>query len=182
MFRDEDIQKASRLLRKAKNVVVFTGAGISKESGIPTFRGKDGLWNKYRAEDLATPYAFSQDPKKVWEWYDWRRKLISKANPNPAHLVIAEMENFFPKLSVITQNVDGFHKRAGSRNITELHGNIWRAKCIDEDRIFDFDEFPLKEIPPKCKCGSLIRPDVVWFGEAMPLSEIKKGIFLGRGM
>ena len=180
MAQDEEIVEACRLLSRAKNVVVFTGAGISAESGIPTFRGKDGMWEKYRAEELATWSAFEQDPKKVWEWYDWRRQLISKADPNPAHSVIAEMEDYYPNLSVITQNVDGIHKRAGNRNIIELHGNVWRANCLEEGRTFDFYEVPLRQLPPRCECGSLIRPDVVWFGEAMPMKEVTKAFSFAK--
>jgi NAD-dependent deacetylase len=173
MENEEKIIEAAKLLSKTKKVVVFTGAGISAESGIPTFRGKDGMWEKYRVEDLATPYAFERDPKKVWEWYDWRRGLIEKGGPNPAHFMIAEMEKHFPEFWVITQNVDGLHRKAGSKNIIEIHGNLWRAKCQKEGIIFDFIDVPLKEVPPRCKCGSLIRPDVVWFGEALPISEMK---------
>jgi NAD-dependent deacetylase len=174
MENEEKIIEVAKLLSQAKNVVVFTGAGISAESGIPTFRGKDGMWEKCRVEDLATPYAFERDEKKVWEWYDWRRGLIEKGGPNPAHEVIAEMENHFPEYTIITQNVDGLHRRAGSKNIIELHGNLWRAKCIKEGKVFEFFDVPLKEIPPRCQCGSLIRPDVVWFGEALPITEMKK--------
>lgn len=180
MGQNEKIEKACRLLCNAKTVIVFTGAGISAESGIPTFRGKDGMWEKYRAEELATPSAFERVPKKVWEWYDWRRKLINRGGPNPAHQVIAEMEDYFPKLSVITQNVDGLHRKAGNRNMIELHGNIWRAKCLGGCGAFDFFVVPLKEIPPKCRCGSLIRPDVVWFGEAMPMHEVIKAFSLAE--
>ncbi len=180
MNHDEKIAEAAKVLAHSKNVVVFTGAGVSSESGIPTFRGEDGLWENYRAEELATPYAFAQNPEKVWEWYDWRRQLIHKCKPNPAHKVIAEMESYFPKFYVITQNVDGLHKRAGNQNVIELHGNIWRAECPKEKRKFEFSEVPLKEIPPKCRCGSIIRPDVVWFGEAMPEEEVRKAFSLAE--
>ncbi len=174
------VTKAAKMLSQAKFVVVFTGAGISAESGIPTFRGEDGMWEKYRAEDLATPYAFKQDPKKVWEWYDWRRGLIEKGGFNYAHKTVAEMEGRFPEFWVITQNVDGLHRRAGSKNVIEIHGNLWRAKCQKEKRVFEFYDVPLKEVPPRCNCGSLIRPDVVWFGEALPISEIKKAYSLAE--
>ena len=180
MNHDETIAEAARVLAHSNNVVVFTGAGISSESGIPTFRGKDGLWENYRAEELATPYAFAQNPKKVWEWYDWRRQLIHKSEPNPAHKVIVEMESYFSKFCVITQNVDGLHKKAGNQNVIELHGNIWRAKCPKEERKFEFTEVPLKVIPPRCQCGSIIRPDVVWFGEAMPEEEVGKAFSLAE--
>jgi NAD-dependent deacetylase len=176
MLEDEKLEKAAGFLKKAQRVVVFTGSGISKESGIPTFRGKDGLWKNYRAEELATPHAFSNDPKKVWEWYDWRRQLISEAKLNPAHRTLAEMEKHYPDFTVITQNVDGLHKRAGSINIIELHGNLWRIRCPEEGRIYEFYEVPLKEIPPKCQCGSVIRPDVVWFGESLPQDELREAL------
>jgi NAD-dependent deacetylase len=156
-------------LRRAKSVVVITGAGISAESGVPTFRGPDGLWRQYRAEDLATPHAFQRDSRLVWEWYDWRRQLISEKEPNTGHVAIAAMEDFFEEFLLITQNVDGLHRKAGSTKLIEIHGNIWRVRCMAEGRVFLNDQVPLKEIPPRCDCGALIRPDVVWFGE--PLSE-----------
>jgi NAD-dependent deacetylase len=152
-----------------RSVVALTGAGISAESGVPTFRGRDGLWHNYRAEELATPYAFRHDPRLVWEWYNWRRSLIGACQPNAAHLVLAEMESHFYDFVIVTQNVDGLHRLAGSRNVLELHGNIWRMRCTRgcqphwEDRTD-----PLLEIPPCCPgCGALARPDVVWFGEAL---------------
>ena len=180
MSTNDHLAAAASILASANKVVVFTGAGISAESGIPTFRGKDGLWRNHRAEELATPHAFHSDPKKVWEWYDWRRRLIHDSEPNPAHVVIAEMEAHFPTFNLVTQNVDGLHKRAGSHNITELHGNLWRVRCMEEGRIFDFEEVPLKDIPPRCPCGALIRPDVVWFGEAMPVNEVSKAFSLAE--
>jgi len=159
-------------LSKAKSIAVITGAGISAESGVPTFRGADGLWKKYRAEELATPYAFKKDPKLVWEWYDWRRGLISKTSPNKGHLAIAEMESLIKDFTLITQNVDGLHRSAGSKNIIEIHGNLWRVKCIDHGHISYNMDVPLKEIPPHCHCGSIVRPDVVWFGESLSQSDI----------
>jgi NAD-dependent deacetylase len=173
MVEESDLEKTSMILKKSSKVVVLTGAGISKESGIPTFRGKDGLWKNYRAEELATPYAFETDPNKVWEWYDWRRDLISQAQPNPAHVTIAEMEKHFSDFIVISQNVDGLHKRAGSNNIIELHGNLWRVRCQKEGKRFDLLTVPLKEVPPRCRCGSIVRPDVVWFGESLPQDELR---------
>jgi NAD-dependent deacetylase len=161
----EIIQKTSRL-------VVLTGAGVSAESGMPTFRGEDGWWRNYRAEELATPTAFARDPKLVWEWYDMRRKIIHDCSPNPAHDTIAEMERYFENFLLITQNVDGLHRRAGNSKIIELHGNLWHVRCMDEGRTFDFMEVPLKNIPPTCDCGALIRPDVVWFGESLPREAI----------
>jgi NAD-dependent deacetylase len=151
-------------------VAVLTGAGVSEESGVPTFRGTGGLWRSYRAEHLATPQAFRRDPRLVWEWYDWRRGLIGACQPNAAHHTLVEMESQLDDFVLITQNVDGLHHLAGSQNVLELHGNIWRLRCTHncqppwEDRTF-----PLSEIPPRCPaCGALARPDAVWFGEALP--------------
>jgi NAD-dependent deacetylase len=160
------------MFKKDTSVVVLTGAGVSAESGMPTFRGEDGLWRNYRAEELATPAAFASDPELVWEWYDMRRKIIHDCTPNPAHKTIAQMEQYFDNFQLITQNVDGLHKRAGNSKIIELHGNLWRVRCVEEGKIFNFMEVPLKNIPPSCDCGSLIRPDVVWFGESLPRDAI----------
>jgi len=154
-------------LKESKDVAVLTGAGISAESGVPTFRGKDGLWRQYRAEELATPQAFAANPKLVWEWYDWRRSIIHPLSPNAAHLTIAKLEKYYDKFTVITQNVDGLHAKAGSKNIIELHGNIWKVQCIVEGNVMENYEVPLKEIPPKCKCNALLRPYIVWFGEPL---------------
>jgi NAD-dependent deacetylase len=157
-------------LSKAEELVVLTGAGVSQESGVPTFRGEEGLWKQYRAEELATWRAFEGDPKLIWSWYDYRRQLISDAEPNPAHSAIAELERGFPRFSLITQNTDGLHQRAGSRAPIELHGNVWRARCTSDQTVFDILESPLKEIPPLCeRCGALLRPDVVWYGEPLPV-------------
>jgi len=151
----------------AKRVVAITGAGISAESGVPTFRGEDGLWRNYRAEELATPRAFERDPKLVWEWYDWRRGIIGKARPNAGHEALVRMENFYSQFTLITQNVDGLHRKAGSRNVIEIHGNLWRVRCTKEQETFYLEDVPLGEIPPRCSCGALVRPDVVWFGESL---------------
>ena len=161
----EEALKAIRQ-RRPRRVVVFTGAGVSAESGIPTFRGEGGLWRSFRAEDLATPHAFARDPKLVWEWYEWRRGLVRDAQPNDAHRAIARLENAV----VVTQNVDGLHTRGGSHDVVELHGNIFRARCMREHTTRDaFDAF--SEMPPRCECGALLRPDVVWFGEPLPPEE-----------
>ncbi len=163
-----------RTLSSAKCVVVITGAGISAESGVPTFRGEDGLWKNYRAEELATPWAFKKDPALVWQWYDWRRGIIGKAKPNPGHFTIAKMEKFYPEFTLITQNVDGLHRKAGSENVIEIHGNLWRVRCVEEGKTFYLNDVPLKEIPPRCSCGALVRPDVVWFGESLDPQLISK--------
>ncbi len=167
------------VLQEASRVAVLTGSGISAESGIPTFRGEEGLWKKYRPEELATPTAFSQDPKLVWEWYDWRRGIIGHKEPNPGHKVIARWEETFPTVSLITQNIDGFHQKAGSKNVWELHGNIWKLRCTEEGTITENYETPLKEIPPLCpNCGALLRPHVVWFGESLSPTILQKSIQL----
>jgi len=153
-------------LRNAKKIVVVTGAGISQESGIPTFRGKDGLWKKHDPMKLATIDAFYDDPRLVWEWYEDRRKNILSAKPNPGHTAIAELEKF-AKVVVLTQNIDGLHQKSGSTSVLELHGSIIRIKCT----VCDFkDEISsrFEELPPRCKCGEILRPDVVWFGESLP--------------
>lgn len=160
-------------LAAAKNVTVLTGAGISAESGVPTFRDAQiGLWAKYSPEELATPRAFRRNPRLVWEWYAWRRKLVADAKPNPAHLALAEMEPLFPQFQLITQNVDGLHQRAGSQRVIELHGNITRTKCFDEDTLISNWE-DADDVPPQCpNCGGPLRPDVVWFEEALPETEL----------
>ena len=156
-------------LGSARSLVVLTGAGVSCESGVPPFRGEDGLWEKHRAEDLATWEAFETDPELVWRWYEYRRRLIAEVEPNPAHRAIAELESAFGRFALVTQNVDDLHGKAGSTNPVELHGNIWRGRCIKEHTVVDLSETPLPEIPPHCTaCGSLLRPDVVWFGEPLP--------------
>ncbi len=158
----------------ADRFVVFTGAGVSQESGVPTFRGRDGLWNDYSAEDLATAEAFDRDPELVWSWYDYRRQIIADAEPNPAHHAIADLEDVLPDVVLITQNVDGLHRRAGSGEPIELHGNIWRVRCTKELTVNDFDEVPLRDNPPRCRaCGALLRPDVVWFGEPLPVKAFE---------
>ncbi len=164
-----EISEVAQAIREAERIVVFTGAGISAESGVPTFRGKDGLWKQYRPEELATPQAFARDPKLVWEWYNWRRELIAPLEPNDGHRFVAALEKICPDLVVVTQNIDGLHKKAGSTRIEEVHGNIWKVRCTQEGTITENTQVPLPEIPPRCpRCGALLRPNVVWFGEALP--------------
>jgi NAD-dependent deacetylase len=152
-----------------RRVVALTGAGVSTESGVPTFRGPGGLWRDYRPEDLASPEAFARDPVRVWEWYAWRRECIARATPNPAHRALAAMEEALPDFLLITQNVDGLHSQAGSRRVIELHGSLWRMRCVREGRVWEDRRVPLPELPPRCPaCGALARPDVVWFGEPLP--------------
>jgi len=159
-------------LRRAQRVTVLTGAGISAESGVPTFRGEGGLWRTYRAEELATPEAFVRDPKLVWEWYDYRRQVVSKAEPNAGHSALVDLESRFAEFLLVTQNVDNLHRRAGSRSVAELHGNLFRARCTREGTIREDLPCPIPEIPPVCGCGALLRPDVVWFGESLPVEQI----------
>lgn len=167
------IERAVDAIRRARprNVVVMTGAGVSADSGIPTFRGAGGLWRNFRPEDLATPGAFRRDPALVWEWYEWRRDLIRKAQPNAAHEAIARLTDAV----VVTQNVDGLHARAGSKNIVELHGNIFRVRCTREGTRRVREE-PFASLPPHCECGALLRPDVVWFGEELPAEAIANAV------
>jgi NAD-dependent deacetylase len=155
-------------LRDARRVLVLTGAGISAESGVPTFRGAEGLWRQYRPEDLATADAFERDPRLVWEWYDWRRQRIAAAEPNAAHHALVALEARAPEFLLATQNVDGLHARAGSRRVRLLHGSLWHLRCIGCRRTTEDLRPSLPELPPRCACGSLCRPDVVWFGEALP--------------
>jgi len=155
-------------LRAAQRIVAFTGAGISAESGLSTFRDKQtGLWAKYRPEDLATPQAFQRNPRMVWEWYEWRRGVAANAEPNSGHHALAQIEAARPGFFLATQNVDGLHARAGSKNLVELHGNIRRTICFDHAHPAESWP-PTDEPPPRCAaCGSLLRPDVVWFGEPL---------------
>jgi NAD-dependent deacetylase len=164
----------STRIADASSMAVLTGAGVSAESGVPTFRGADGLWRRHRAEDLATPEAFARDPALVWEWYDWRRQLIAGCRPNPAHTAIAALEGRVPDFLLITQNVDGLHRRAGSRRLIELHGNLWRVRCPADGIVVENLEVPLAALPPRCACGAILRPDVVWFGEALPTDAIQR--------
>ena len=156
-------------LRTARHVTVLTGSGISAESGVPTFRdAQTGFWSKYDPQSLATPEAFAKDPKLVWDWYRWRRELISDAGPNPGHFALVEMETIVPKFSLITQNVDGLHRSAGSSNPIEIHGNIMRSRCTVEGVTIQEIDDAAGDLPRCPECGSLLRPDVVWFGESLP--------------
>lgn len=149
-------------------MTVLTGAGISAESGVPTFRGPGGLWRNHRPEDLATPGAFARDPLHSWEWYNWRRGVIATVQPNAGHTALARIEECFPCFTLVTQNVDGLHDRAGSRNILKVHGDIWTLRCTRCARAWRDLRPELPELPPKCECGALARPGVVWFGEGLP--------------
>jgi NAD-dependent deacetylase len=167
-------------LRRATRVVALTGAGISAESGVPTFRdAQSGLWAQYDPQELATAAAFRRNPSLVWDWYEWRRSLIAQAAPNAGHEALVAMEQKVPHFTLVTQNVDGLHRQAGSRNVLELHGNIVRNKCFSEETVVAAgDEVPGDDAgPPLCPhCGDRLRPDVVWFGEALPENELKEAI------
>lgn len=202
-----------RGLRNSRHIVAFTGSGVSAESGVPTFRdAQTGLWANFRPEELATPEAFRRDPRRVWEWYAWRRELVAKAHPNPAHRALCELEGTAPSVprirlqehlspnteemtehfpppqtqrrldafTLITQNVDGLHQQAGSRNVVELHGNISRTKCFEEDIVVEhWNESG--EVPPRCpQCGGLLRPDVVWFNESLPEVALNRALAASR--
>ncbi|MCD4782607.1 MAG: NAD-dependent deacylase [Candidatus Eremiobacteraeota bacterium] len=171
----DEITRAVEILKTAKTVAVLTGAGVSAESNIPTFRGEGGLWKKYRAEELATPEAFNRNPELVWEWYGYRQKLVLGCRPNPAHEVIEKMEDCFDDFLLITQNVDGLHRRAGSKKMLELHGNLFKSRCTVGRTILDFTlgDDPL----PKCEsCGALLRPHIVWFGESPDPMKIQLAV------
>ncbi len=174
MDTSRQIEEVRERLERARRPVALTGAGISAESGVPTFRGKDGLWRNYRAEELATPEAFRKDPKLVWEFYEWRRGLLSKVKPNRGHYALAELEKKKEEFAIITQNVDGLHSLAGSRNVVELHGNIWVVRCAVCGKEKEDRTVPMEEIPPRCSCGGLLRPGVVWFGEMLPVDALNK--------
>ena len=173
MFEGGIPPSLARTLRNARSVDALTGSGISAESGVPTFReAQTGLWESYDPIDLATPEAFERDPRLVWEWYEWRRGLVARAEPNSGHRALVELEARLSDFTLVTQNVDGLHERAGSVGVIELHGNITRSKCSEEDRIVAPGATELA--PPSCpNCGAPLRPDVVWFGETLPAEALK---------
>jgi NAD-dependent deacetylase len=148
-------------------IVALTGAGVSAESGLATFRGPGGLWEGHDPQELATPGAFARDPLLVWRFYAWRRARAAEAAPNPAHRALAALATARPETRVITQNVDGLHERAGTPSVLRLHGSLWRVRCVEEGREQE-DLRPELPLPPRCACGALLRPAVVWFGEGLP--------------
>ncbi len=171
-MNDPRLAELASRFRSGVRITVLTGAGVSAASGVPTFRGPNGLWKNFKPESLATPEAFQRDPKLIWEWYDWRRRILSTKKPNRAHEVLAAWSRRYPNFTLITQNVDGLHERAGSQNVIRFHGSIWEVLCYngcEESPPRWWDEtIPFSEIPPKCPhCGGLIRPGVVWFGEGI---------------
>jgi len=167
----DNIKQVQQLISDAKNITVLTGSGISAESGIPTFRSKDGIWNTYNVEKYSTPEGFKKDPKDVWEWYEDRREEMSSKEPNPAHIALVELEKI-KNVFIITQNIDDLHERAGSTNVIKIHGNVSNALCQNCEEQFPLPKERSLNLPPKCeKCGSIMRPSVVWFNEDLPIKE-----------
>lgn len=164
---ETELNALRKALQKADRVCVLTGAGISSESGVPTFRGADGLWRNYSVTDLATPQAFARDPELVWEFYNWRRDLITRLTYNPAHKALVDMEDLVPQFTLISQNVDGLHLLAGSKNLLEIHGNLWKVRCTKCHEITLDRSSNMGPLPTCRVCGGLLRPDVVWFGESL---------------
>ena len=177
---ETDIAQASLWLAESKHVAVLTGAGVSAESGVPTFRGEEGLWKGFRATDLATPQAFARDPRLVWNFYNWRRNLLAPLHPNPAHKALVRLEEKVSYFSLITQNIDDLHRRAGSDNIIELHGNIWMVRCTACQEVNRNDEVPLPDLPSCAECGGLLRPHVVWFGEQLDPDILDRAVAATR--
>ena len=177
--RETNIRGLTERLHPDVRLTILTGAGVSAASGVPTFRGAGGLWKNFRPETLATPQAFARDPHLVWEWYDWRRQMIATCRPNAAHLVIATWSKRFANFTLITQNVDGLHELAGTRNVVRLHGSIWEVLCwrgchASPPRWRDAT-VPHRDMPPRCPhCGDLIRPGVVWFGESLDPEVVRR--------
>jgi NAD-dependent deacetylase len=176
------LQDLGEKMRGARHVTVVTGAGVSAESGIPTFRdAQTGLWSRFRAEDLATVEGFRRDPALVWNWYAERRKFALQAQPNAAHLALAEMERRVPAFDLITQNIDGLHQRAGSQRVIEVHGSLARVKCLGHQHKLDYWPETDEEVPPLCPtCRSKLRPDVVWFGELLPVDAWSRALQAAR--
>ncbi|MDP1715277.1 MAG: NAD-dependent deacylase [Anaerolineales bacterium] len=170
-----------RFLTKTERIVVLTGAGVSQESGLSTFRdSQDGLWARYKPEDLASPEAFTRDPKLVWDWYAWRREAIKGVRPNAGHYALVEMEKKITEFTLITQNVDGLHCLAGSKNVLELHGNVLRVRCADCGTLTGTWGDDTESVPRCEKCDGLLRPDVVWFGESLPRAELESAVSAAR--
>ncbi|HET8580642.1 MAG TPA: NAD-dependent deacylase, partial [Nitrospiraceae bacterium] len=174
MRNESGIREVRARLAPGRAVTVLTGAGISADSGVPTFRGADGLWRNFRAEDLATPEAFARDPRLVWEWYNWRRELIATKSPNPAHYSLADFERRIERFWLITQNVDGLHRAAGSQKLSEIHGNIWKVRCTRCSRVDENREVPITILPSCTACKGLLRPHIVWFGESLATEDLDR--------
>ena len=169
MTNDYELQLNSvvKFFKPNSRIVALTGAGISASSGVPTFRGKGGVWDRYDPHEVGTAEAMRNRPKKVWEMHEDLRQTIANCKPNPAHYAIAELESVFKDVTVITQNVDNYHQEAGSSNVLELHGNAWRVRCTEDGRVWVDRTLPYPELPPKCSCGAMLRPDVVFFDEQL---------------
>ncbi|CAN5251429.1 NAD-dependent protein deacetylase [soil metagenome] len=170
----EAISNAVRVLQLAKRVAVLTGAGVSAESGVPTFRASDGLWEGHRIEDVATPEGFRRDPALVWQFYNARRDNLTRVTPNPGHYALAALQDHFAEFTLATQNVDGLHAAAGSKNVLELHGNVRRTRCLGCRVVEDQGLDPLGDRPLCLKCGGFLRPDIVWFHESLPEPTLRK--------
>ncbi|MFQ5992960.1 MAG: NAD-dependent deacylase [Nitrospiraceae bacterium] len=170
---NDKIQMVRDRLARARAIAALTGAGISADSGVPTFRGADGLWRNFRAEELASPEAFARDPKLVWEWYNWRRELIATKSPNAAHYALATLERRVEHFWLITQNVDGLHRAAGTEKLSEIHGNIWRVRCTRCGQIADNRQVPIPILPQCATCQGLVRPHIVWFGESLATEDLE---------
>lgn len=168
------IQELKARLACATAVTVLTGAGISADSGVPTFRGADGMWKDHRPEELASPEAFARNPKLVWEWYNWRRELIATKHPNSAHAALVELEHRIHHYWLITQNVDGLHPLAGSQRLSEIHGNIWKVRCTQCGRVTVNRDVPIAILPECATCRGLLRPHIVWFGESLASEDLQK--------
>ena len=176
----DGLSRAREIVSGCRALCILTGAGVSAESGVPTFRGADGLWKRRDPMSLATPEAFADDPGEVWEWYQWRRRKIRACAPNPGHRAIARVEGTKEDFLLITQNVDGLHRKAGSKRMVEIHGNIWVVRCVrrgaEREEAGDFED-----LPPRCGgCGGLLRPGVVWFGEMLPPREADEAVAMVR--
>ena len=168
-------------IAQAESVTVLTGAGISADSGVPTFRGEEGLWKNFRPEELASPHAFERDPTLVWEWYNWRRELLSTKEPNAAHYTLAELEKHKKNFWLITQNVDGLHPAAGSTKLSEIHGNIWKVRCVNCRAIQPNHDVPIAILPRCNACQGLLRPHIVWFGESLDQHDLDQSFQALRG-
>jgi NAD-dependent deacetylase len=167
-----DLERVRRWIARAGTVSVLSGAGISAESGIPTFRGEGGLWKGQRPEELATPQAFAGDPERVWEFYQWRRRKVAGCRPNPGHFALARLEAACSDFRLMTQNVDGFHQAAGSVNVVEVHGSLWTLRCTGCGAESENRELDLPPVPACADCDAPLRPGVVWFGEALRSSSL----------
>ncbi len=175
------LERLAGRLRRAERVTVLTGAGVSAASGIPTFRDAGGLWRNFRPEELATPEAFARDPETVWEWYAWRRDLVARARPNRAHEILSAWSRRFPRFTLVTQNVDGLHERAGTEGVVRFHGSLWElgcwSVCRDAPHRWRDERVPFPEMPPRCPhCGGVARPGVVWFGEPIPPDAYERAL------